>query len=134
QAMVGQVEALVRLLPVRQVADLLGLHWDTVKAIDHRRLQREVVEPDKRRLRRLMMDEFALHKGHRYATVVACADTQQVLWVGEGRSREAIRPFFAWLGQAACRRIEAVAMDMNTAMDLEVREHCPNAVVVYDLF
>lgn len=79
QAMVGQVEALVRRLPVRQVADLLGLHWDTVKAIDHRRLQREVVEPDRRRLRRLIMDEFALYKGHRYATVVACADTQQVL-------------------------------------------------------
>lgn len=31
--------------------------------------------------RRLVMDEFALFKGHRYATVVLCADTQQVLWV-----------------------------------------------------
>lgn len=27
------------------------------------------------------MDEFALYKGHRYATVVACAYTQQVVWV-----------------------------------------------------
>ena len=105
-AMVRYVEALARLLPVRQVADLLGLHWDTVKAIDQQRLQRDVVEPDRGRLRRLIMDEFALYKGHRYATVVACADTQQVLWVGEGRSREAIRPFFAWLGEA-CERIEA---------------------------
>jgi transposase len=25
-------------------------------------------------------------------------------------------------------------MDMNTAMDLEVQAHCPNARVVYDLF
>lgn len=25
-------------------------------------------------------------------------------------------------------------MDMNTAFDLEVRQHCPNAEVVYDLF
>lgn len=25
-------------------------------------------------------------------------------------------------------------MDMNTAFDLEVREHCPRAQVVYDLF
>ena len=132
-AMVRYVEALARLLPVRQVADLLGLHWDTVKAIDQQRLQRDVVEPDRGRLRRLIMDEFALYKGHRYATVVACADTQQVLWVGEGRSREAIRPFFAWLGEAR-EQIEAVAMDMNTAMDLEVQAHCPNAAVVYDLF
>ena len=33
-----------------------------------------------------------------------------------------------------CRRVEAVAMDMNTAFDLEVRQHCPQAEVVYDLF
>ena len=131
--MISYVEALVRLLPIGQVASFLGLHWHTVKAIDLARLQREVAEPDRSRLRRLMMDEFALHKGHRYATVVACAQTQQVLWIGEGRSREAIRPFFEWLGDA-CGQIEAVAMDMNTAFDLEVQKHCPQAHVVYDLF
>ncbi|KWK88628.1 hypothetical protein WM17_03170 [Burkholderia ubonensis] len=82
----------------------------------------------------LVMDEFALYKGHRYATVVMDADTRRVLWVGEGRSREAIRPFFDWLGAERCKRIEAVAMDMNTAFDLEVQEHGPNARVVYDLY
>ena len=48
-------------------------------------------------------------------------------------SRQAIRPFFEWLGEH-CRHIEAVAMDMNTAFDLEVKRHCPQAEVVYDLF
>ncbi len=133
-AMVRWVEALTMLLPVAHVARLLGLHWHTVKAIDHQRLARELPAPDLSRVRRLVMDEFALHKGHRYATVAICADTQQVLWIGEGRSREAVRPFFAWLGERVCQQIEAVAMDMNTAMDLEVQRHCPNAAVVYDLF
>lgn len=132
--MIHWVESLVRLMPVQHVAQLLGLHWHTVKAIDHRRLTREVIEPDRRRLRRLIMDEFALFKGHRYATVVIDAETQQVLWVGEGRSRAAVRPFFEWLGSEACASIEAVAMDMNTALDLEVQHHCPQACVVYDLF
>ena len=128
------VESLVRLLPIKHVASLTGLHWHTIKNIDYRRLLREVHEPQRHSLRRLMMDEFALFKGHRYATVVADADTQQVLWVGEGRSRAAFRPFFTWLGPEGCAAIESVAMDMNTAFDLEVREHCPQAQVVYDLF
>ncbi|MEJ1268786.1 hypothetical protein WDV93_22940 [Pantoea ananatis] len=35
------VEFLVRLLPVKHVASLTGLHGHTVKHIDYRRLQRE---------------------------------------------------------------------------------------------
>ena len=128
------VESLVRLLPIKHVAQLTGLHWHTVKNIDYRRLLRERTEPQRHTLRRLVMDEFALFKGHRYATVVMDADTQQVLWVGEGRSRAAFRPFFVWLGAEGCAAIQSVAMDMNTALDLEVRHHCPQAEVVYDLF
>ena len=121
------------LLPLKHVAQLTGLHWHTLKAIDQARLARTLPEPDLSRVRFLMMDEFALFKGHRYATVVMDAERKQVLWVGEGRSRAAIRPFFEWLG-SACHHIEAVAMDMNTAFDLEVAAQCPNAVVVYDRF
>ena len=33
---------------------------------------------------KLVIDEFALFKGHRYAAVVLDADTRLVLWVGEG--------------------------------------------------
>ena len=132
-AMRRYAEALVRILPVKHVSDLLGLHWHTVKQIDKQRLRREVAEPKRSHLRYLLMDEFALHKGHRYATVVSCAETQQVIWVGEGRSRQAVRPFFVWLDDA-CAQIEAVGMDMNTAFDLEVQKHCPQAAVVYDLF
>ena len=121
------------LLPLKHVAQLTGLHWHTLKAIDQARLARTLPEPDLSRVRFLMMDEFALFKGHRYATVVMDAERKQVLWVGEGRSRAAIRPFFEWLGEH-CQHIEAVAMDMNTAMDLEVQAHCPHARVIYDLF
>ncbi|MBW3166251.1 ISL3 family transposase [Ferrimonas balearica] len=133
ERLIRLVESLLKVLPVKHVASLVGLHWHTIKTLDKRRLNREVVEPDWSQVRRLVMDEFALFKGHRYATVIADADTHQVLWLAEGRSRAAIRPFFERLGQQ-CHRIEAVAMDMNTAFDLEVQEHCPNARVIYDLF
>ncbi len=128
------IEALVQILPIAHVAQLTGLHWHTIKRIDHRRLQTRYGAFDAQGVRRLVMDEFALHKGHRYATVIMDAERMRVLWVGEGNSREAIRPFFELLGKEGCQHIEAVAMDMNTAFDLEVRAHCPNAEVVYDLF
>ena len=133
QRLYNQTEAFVRLLPVKHVAALVGLHWDTVKNIDKQRLAREVKEPDWSQVRRLVMDEFAIHKGHRYATVIINAENHQVLWVCLGNRRVDIRPFFEHLGEH-CKHIEAAAMDMNTAFDLEVKQHCPQAEVVYDLF
>ena len=121
-------------LPTAHVAELFDLHWSTVRTLDQRRLEATVAALPPAEPRRLVMDEFALYKGHRYASVVLDADTRRVLWIGEGRSRAAVRPFFQALGPAGCARIEAVAMDMNTAFDLEVRRHCPQARVVYDLF
>jgi len=108
------LESLLRLLPISHVSQLTGLHWHTLKTLDKRRLQAEVGTFDSSGVRRLVMDEFALHKGHRYATVIMDAERTRVLWVGHGNSREAIRPFFELLGEH-CQQIEAVAMDMNTA-------------------
>lgn len=131
--LVRHVEDLCREQPIKHVANRHGLAWHTVKRIDYKRLRREVPPVDWSNVKRLVMDEFALRKGHHYASVIADADTRQVLWIGVGRSRAAIRPFFEQLGEY-CVNIKAVAMDQNTAYDLEVKQHCPNAEVVYDLF
>ncbi|MDH1105120.1 ISL3 family transposase [Pseudomonas otitidis] len=127
------LEGLLQLLPISHVSRLTGLHWHTLKTLDKRRLEASVGAFEPGEVRRLVMDEFALHKGHRYATVIMDAERTRVLWVGHGNSREAICPFFEQLGER-CQQIEAVAMDMNTAFDLEVKRHCPQAEVVYDLF
>lgn len=121
-------------MPIAHVAEMFGLHWSTVRRLDHQRLQSRVASLPVAQPRRLIMDEFALFKGHRYASVILDADTRRVLYIAQDRTRRAIRPFFEQLGQEGCARIEAVAMDMNTAFDLEVRAHCPRARVVYDLF
>lgn len=121
-------------LPLKHVAEMFGLHWSTVRDLDQRRLEGVVQALPPAAPRRLIMDEFALFKGHRYASVILDADTSRVLHVAEGRSRLSIRSFFQVLGPAGCARIEAVAMDMNSAFDLEVRQFCPGARVVYDLF
>lgn len=127
------IEGLCRILPIKHVAAEVNVSWHTVKRIDQRRLEKDLPAVDYSSVRRLVMDEFALHKGHRYASVIADADTRQVLWIGEGRTRLSVRPFFLQLGKYA-NNIKAVAMDQNSAFDLEVKAHCPKAEVVYDLF
>ncbi|CAM3525812.1 MULTISPECIES: ISL3-like element ISRta1 family transposase [Cupriavidus] len=125
---------LLRHCTVQAVAAFYDLGWHTVKSIDKARLREAVAEPDWSNIRYLAMDEFALHKGHRYATVVVDPIGRQVLWIGQGRSRETARAFFEQLPAGVAQRIEAVAIDMTTAYELEIRAHCPQAEVVFDLF
>lgn len=125
---------LLAVMPIQSVADFYGLHWHTVKTLDRQRLAASLPEPDWPSIRHLVIDEFALHKGHRYATVVLEPHRRQVLWVGQGRSRKTLEAFFKTLPEGASHRIEAVAIDMNTAFEREIATHCPNAEIVYDLF
>lgn len=128
------VARLCKVLAIKHVAEFYRLGWDTVKAIDKEWLEEQVREPDLSGLTQLAMDEFAIKRGHRYATIFVEPERKQVLWVCRGRSRQDIRPFFEKLGPDGCRRLEAVAMDMNGAYEEEVRARCPQAQVVYDLF
>jgi len=128
------VARLCSVLPVQHTADFFGLNWKTVKAIDKRHLVKTLGPVNLSGVRIIAMDEFAIEKGHRYATVIIQPGTKRVLWVGRGRSRESIRPFFELLGEDGRQRLVAVAMDMNGAYAEEVKAQCPNAEIVYDLF
>jgi len=128
------VARLARVLPIKQVADHYRLHWETVKAIDKAALEEQLGPVDLAGVRQIAIDEFAIRKGHRYATSVVDAQNSRVLWVGRGRGREDLRPFFLLLGAEGCAQIEAVVMDMSDAYELETRAHCPRAQIVFDLF
>lgn len=128
------VARLCRELPIKHVAEYYGLHWSTVKAIDHAYLEEKLGPINLAGVEQIAMDEFAIQKGHRYATVVVEPHTKRVLWVGRGRKREDVRPFFELLGEQGRRRLKAVVMDMNAAYEEEVRAHCPFAEIVFDLF
>ena len=121
-------------LTVKHVAAFFHLSWDQVKQIDKAALQRRVGTVELASVEVIGMDEFALHKGHRYATVVVEPYRKEVLWVGVGRSRDSVRPFFERLGSEGCKRLKAVVMDMNAAFEQEVKRHAPQAAIVYDLF
>lgn len=128
------VAGLCKHMALAHVAEFFGLGWDTVKYADKEAMERLLAGQESRAVRLLAIDEFAIQKGHRYATVVIDIESGSVLWVGRGRSRADIRPFFAKMGDEACKRIEAVAIDCSSAYALEIKEHCPSAKIVYDLF
>ena len=37
-------------------------------------------------------------------------------------------------GQAGCKRLKAVVMDMNASYEEEIKEHAPHAKIIYDSF
>jgi transposase len=122
---------------IRAVAQLFHLGWDTVKQVHHRALLAwlgPMEAADFSGVRRIAIDEFALHKGQTYATLVVDVDTKRVLWVARGRHAAALDGFFAALGTEGCARIDAVALDLAEPFVKAVRTHCPTAAIVFDLF
>lgn len=132
-----KIARLAQVLPIKHVAQWFGVSWDTVKQLDQRALAARLGPVDAASLadvRVIAIDEFAIQRGHRYATVIADPLTKRVLWVGRGRRREDVRPFFELLGPEGCARVEAVVMDMSGSYGDEVRAQCVHATIVYDLF
>jgi transposase len=128
------IARLAQVLPLEHVAQQLRVGWQTVKQIDRRALARRLGPADLRGVRQIAIDEFALHRGRRYATVIVEVVTKRVLWVSRDRDRAALEPFFTALGAVACAQVEAVVMDMWRPYREAVRAHCPQAAIVYDLF
>jgi len=121
-------------LSVTAVADHLDLDPKTVKAIDKAALQAEFGQTTDDGLKRLAIDEIAVKKGHNYMTVVLDYDTGRVVWMGKGRQTATIDEFFEAMPAKVREDIEAVAIDMWEPYINAVKNWCPQADVVFDLF
>jgi transposase len=120
-------------MTIKDVACHLGVGWDMVKEIQKRRLQRRFKKPKLKHLRHLAIDEISIGRGHRYLTVVLDLDDGAVVFVGEGKGADSLRPFWKRL-HGSHARIKAVATDMSPAYTAAVRDNLPKAVHVFDRF
>ena len=128
------VARLCSLMPATDVADLEGLDKTTVYRIDKKWLERrEALRPD-REVKRLGIDEIAIRKGQRYATVFYDLDRREVIGLVLKRKERAVSRFFRRWGKPKCRAVEAVCMDLWAPYLNSVRRHLKNAVVVFDKF
>ncbi|WP_294495721.1 ISL3 family transposase [uncultured Ruminobacter sp.] len=131
---------LSRNMPVSAVAEITGFHWETVKKI-HLGFMDEFLRKRKEELHRsgykptyLAVDEFAIHKGHSYASCVMDLETGEILWVGQGRGMEDFRKFFKEYDMERLNNVKAFAMDMNASFNRLVEEYMPKTEIVYDRY
>jgi transposase len=122
-----------RRMTIRDVAVHLDVSWDVIKDIQKRDLSRRFAKPKLKHLRHLAIDEIAVAKGHRYLTVVMDLKSGAVVFVGDGKGADALKPFWKRLRPSGAK-IEAVAMDMSAAYRGAVSTHLPKAKIVFDRF
>jgi transposase len=122
-------------LSVAAVAAHLDLDPKTVKAIDQAALKAEFGETRYEGLRRLAIDEIALKKGQNdYMTVILDYDTGRVVWMGLGHGVATLDAFFGEMPWPTREQIQAVAIDMWDPYIKAIRQWCPQAEIVFDLF
>ncbi len=127
-------------MSVRSIQAITGIHWDTIRKVQKDMVDRALQERERMwkesnyHPRLLAVDEFAIHKGHSYATCVLDLETGEALWVGKGRAKADFAKFFEEMPAEFLSKVEAVAMDMNASYNLLVQEHLPHARIVYDRF
>ena len=127
-------------ISIKAIQELTGIHWDTIRKVQREIMDDAIWEREKElrdegyKPRILAVDEFALHKGHRYATCVMDLETGDILWVGKGRTLNDFAKFFEEISPDTLSAVIAVAMDMNASYNQLVTKHLPNAQIVYDRF
>jgi transposase len=122
-----------RSMTIQDVAAHLCVSEWVVRDIEKRWLGKRFAKPKLRHLKRIAIDEIAVRKGHKYLTIVLDLDRGAVVFVGKGKGAAALKPFWKRL-KSSHAKVEAVAMDLSAAYRQAVREHLPQAVVVFDRF
>ena len=127
------IQSLCQYMTIKAVADHLGMSWNTVKEINKEYLRRKYGKPGLDGLKYIGIDEFAVKKGHVYMTIVADLESGQVVYVGDGKGKDALDGFWKRLSRSKCD-IKAVSTDLSGAFISAVREHLPDATLVFDHF
>lgn len=120
-------------MTIYDVATHLNISWDTVKDIQKGHLLKHFSKPKVTDLKQIAIDEISIGKRHRYLTIVLDLETGAVVFIGDGRGCDSLEPFWKKIKRAKAK-IEAVAMDMSPAYISAVRNHLPDAVIVFDHF
>lgn len=122
-----------RSMTLTDVAWHLGVSDWMVRDIEKRMLKKKYSSPRLQHLKQIAIDEISIGKGHRYLTVVLDLDSGAIVFTGDGKGADALKPFWRRL-KAAHAQIEAVATDMSPAYIQAVTKNLPDVALVFDRF
>lgn len=124
---------LLKGMTLKDTAHLLGVSWDTIKAIHTQHLEYHYAPPCLKGVDSIGIDEFAVRKGHVYKTIVVDLKSGRILYVGQGKAVDALAGFWKRIRRKKID-IRYIATDLSAAFISSVHENCPNAVHVFDHF
>lgn len=134
-ALSNAVAVLARELSWKGTAREYGLNWKSVATIVKRAVQYGLKHRKRPPVHAIGIDEVSRRKGQVYLTVVYDLERRVLLWVGDDRTEEAVRPFFTKeMGKRRCQTLQVVCMDMWAAYAKLVRDHAVNAQILFDRF
>lgn len=134
-ALSNAVATLARELSWQGTARHYGLNWKSVAAIVRRAVDYGLRHRARPPVHVIGIDEVSRRKGQVYLTVVYDLERRVLLWVGEDRTEKAVEKFFTEeMGRRRCHTLRVVCMDMWAAYASLVRQHAPNAQILFDRF
>ena len=128
------VSHLCRYMPCNKVPEFIPISHHTARRWDKETLLKTLPAPDLDNIRALLVDEKSIGKGHHYLTVVLDADTGETLFLGEGKRKTTLDQFLGRLTAEQKAHIECVGIDRGGSYQASVKEHLPDADIVYDKF
>ena len=84
---------LLKGMPLKDTAHLLGVSWDAIKEIHTHHLECRYAPPSLEGVDSIGIDEFAVRKGHVYKTIVVDLKSGRILYVGQGKAADALADF-----------------------------------------
>ena len=128
------ISLLAQTRTVRGAARLAQVTDDQVDGVMQRAVARGLLRRTAQPLKYLGVDEKAIRKGHRYATILTDLDNGRVIDLIEERTQKATEDLLCQLPEASRQSIEAVALDMWPAYINAFENVLPHASQVFDRF
>lgn len=133
---------LCEVAPVSRVAEIYEQSGMSTWRLDYKRMKRMLKSYFIPKVKNICVDEvYSRSKKEEgetrddlFFTIICDLDTRRVIWVSSSRRKEALDEFFLIIGKRACEEIKVVAADMHDAYGASVKQHCPNATLVWDRF